>query len=207
MPPRGKGKGKKTTEAPRHAPAAQAEYEEMILTFDDDPNTGASGVAYDDSAAATTSGGGGGSSGGSGSVKKKKSIKSNSALDLVGPMEVDGSVKSMGAISFAGDFAVREKIEAYGNIDVNGNMNCMYAALSLVLSSSSPNPYPRHPTAILILFLVSLSPASAAGCYDDERKFGLRVCSFARPLALVSAKPRGRCCLGWLGAQLRELSS
>ena len=32
-------------------------------------------------------------------VKKKKSIKSETSIELRGPMEVDGSVKSMGAVA------------------------------------------------------------------------------------------------------------
>ncbi|KAK4157969.1 hypothetical protein C8A00DRAFT_39680 [Chaetomidium leptoderma] len=57
-------------------------------------------------------------------VRKKKSIKSDNALDLRGPMEVDGSVKSMESVTFSGDFAVRDRIEAYGNLEVHGNLNC-----------------------------------------------------------------------------------
>lgn len=61
-----------------------------------------------------------------GRVKRKKSVKSETSIELKGPMEVDGSVKSGAGITFSGDFAVRDRIEAYGNIDVNGNLNCKY---------------------------------------------------------------------------------
>lgn len=61
-----------------------------------------------------------------GRVKRKKSVKSDSSIELKGPMEVDGSVKSGAGVTFNGDFAVRDRIEAYGNIDVNGSLNCKY---------------------------------------------------------------------------------
>lgn len=102
---------------------SQAEYEEMLLTF----NSGDVDYNAQDHSADTNSA----------VVKKKKSIKSNSSVHLVGPMEVDGSVKSMGSVSFLGDFAVRDKIEAYGNIEVSGNVTCQYV-LSPTLLSSSP---------------------------------------------------------------------
>ncbi|OAA58544.1 hypothetical protein SPI_06617 [Niveomyces insectorum RCEF 264] len=89
---------------------SQAEYEEMLLAFNDgDVDYNTIDHSTDDNPAV---------------VKKKKSIKSNSSVHLVGPMEVDGSVKSMGSIGFLGDFAVRDKIEAYGNIDISGNVTC-----------------------------------------------------------------------------------
>lgn len=61
-----------------------------------------------------------------GRVKRKKSIKSETSIDLKGPMEVDGSVKSGAGVTFSGDFAVRDRIEAYGNINVNGSLTCRY---------------------------------------------------------------------------------
>ena len=149
--PKGKGKGKKNASPPKQssggaggssaaaaAPAIQAEYEEMILTFDDDP------PPFDEYPPDFASGSGAGGSGsGSGkapaSPAQRKSIKSNQAITLQGPMEVDGCVKSMASIQFDGDFAVRDKIEAYGNIDVNGNLNCMYVpSLSVAIFSPSP---------------------------------------------------------------------
>ena len=59
-------------------------------------------------------------------LSQKKSIKSDSSIELEGPMEVDGSVKSMGGITFTGDFAIRDRIEAYQDIDLNGNLTCKY---------------------------------------------------------------------------------
>ena len=66
-------------------------------------------------------------------VKKKKSIKSDNAIDLRGPMEVDGSVKSMASLTFSGDFWVRDRIEAYGNVDVGGNLTCRFVLSTLTL--------------------------------------------------------------------------
>jgi uncharacterized protein (DUF342 family) len=57
-------------------------------------------------------------------IKKRNSINSDTSLELNGPMEVTGSVRSGGALTFTGDFSVGERIEAYGDIDVNGNMTC-----------------------------------------------------------------------------------
>jgi cytoskeletal protein CcmA (bactofilin family) len=59
-------------------------------------------------------------------TKKKKSIKSEEALELRGPLEVDGSVKSMASVSFVGggEFAVRDRVEAYGNLEVEGVLSC-----------------------------------------------------------------------------------
>lgn len=59
-------------------------------------------------------------------VKKKKSIKSETSIDLRGPLEVDGSVKSMASIKFDGDFAVRDRVEAYGDVGVHGTLNCRF---------------------------------------------------------------------------------
>jgi hypothetical protein len=61
--------------------------------------------------------------------KKKKSIKSDASVDIKGPMEVDGSIKSMGAVTMTGDFIVRDRVEAYGNIDLDGNMTCRYVPM------------------------------------------------------------------------------
>lgn len=57
-------------------------------------------------------------------TKKRNSINSDTSLELNGPMEVNGSVRSGGPVTFTGDFSVRERIEAYGDIDVAGNMTC-----------------------------------------------------------------------------------
>ncbi|EFX00627.1 hypothetical protein CMQ_7629 [Grosmannia clavigera kw1407] len=91
--------------------ASNAEYEDMVLTFEE----GEIDYNYQDSSE---------SSGKPGATKRKKSVKSNSCLDLTGPMEVDGSVKAMGSVSFVGEFSVRDRVEAYGNIAVSGNLTC-----------------------------------------------------------------------------------
>jgi cytoskeletal protein CcmA (bactofilin family) len=56
--------------------------------------------------------------------KRSRSIKTDDSVDLQGPLEVEGSVKSGGNIGFHGDFVVREKIDAYGAIHINGSLNC-----------------------------------------------------------------------------------
>lgn len=145
--PKGKGKGKKNASPPKHSssgssaaaapPALQAEYEEMILTFDDDP------PPFEEYQPDFASSSGAGSSGSGSAPAKKKSVKSNQAVHLQGPLDVDGSVKSMASIQFDGDFAIRDKIEAYGNIDVNGNLTCVYvSSLSVSLPSFRSLPLP-----------------------------------------------------------------
>ena len=106
------------------------EFGEEIITFDSPIH------AYDPTETALAMAGGSGSSGSgqpAGGVKKRRSIKSEASIELVGPMEVDGSVKTMGAVTFTGDFSVRDRIEAYGDIDVNGSLTSRYAC--------SANPY------------------------------------------------------------------
>jgi cytoskeletal protein CcmA (bactofilin family) len=56
--------------------------------------------------------------------KRSSSIRSEGQLDLRGPLEVLGSVKAGRGINFDGDIIVRDKIDAYGNIDVDGNLSC-----------------------------------------------------------------------------------
>lgn len=56
--------------------------------------------------------------------RRSRSIKSDDALDIQGPLDIQGSVKSGGSISFAGDFIVKDKIDAYGAIDIDGNVKC-----------------------------------------------------------------------------------
>ena len=52
-------------------------------------------------------------SGGSGSRSViKTSIRSDDALSLRGPIEVDGSIGSMASVTFSGDFVVNGQIEA-----------------------------------------------------------------------------------------------
>lgn len=56
--------------------------------------------------------------------QRSRSIKSEEQLDLYGPLEIVGSVKSGSSINFDGDFIVRDKIDAYGGIAMNGNISC-----------------------------------------------------------------------------------
>ena len=58
------------------------------------------------------------------SVPKTRSVKSEDAVSLQGPLDVAGSVKSGRSITLNGDFTVEDKIEAYGSIDITGNVNC-----------------------------------------------------------------------------------
>jgi hypothetical protein len=101
-------------------PLEELEFGEEIITFDSPIH------AYDPTETALAMAGGSSSSNShqQSGVKKKKSIKSETSVELKGPMEVDGSVKSMGAVTFTGDFSVRDRIEAYGDIDINGNLSC-----------------------------------------------------------------------------------
>jgi len=50
-------------------------------------------------------------------------IKSDSALRLRGPREVDGSIGSMASVTLSGDFIVYGQIEAYGNLEVEGTLH------------------------------------------------------------------------------------
>jgi hypothetical protein len=107
------------------------EFGEEIITFDSPIH------AYDPTETALAMAGGSSSSSGlgqqaGGGVRKRKSVKSEASVELVGPMEVDGSVKSMAAVTFTGDFSVRDRIEAYGDIDVNGSLTCRYALSCVV---------------------------------------------------------------------------
>lgn len=56
--------------------------------------------------------------------QRSRSIKSENQLDLHGPLEIVGSVKSGSSINFDGDFIVRDKIDAYGGIAMNGSISC-----------------------------------------------------------------------------------
>lgn len=58
------------------------------------------------------------------SVRKTRSIRSEDAVSLQGPLDVMGSIKSGRNITLKGDFTVEDKIEAYGSIDIAGNVNC-----------------------------------------------------------------------------------
>lgn len=49
-------------------------------------------------------------------------------------MEVDGSVKSGGGVAFSGNFAVRDRIEAYGDISIVGDLRCRYVCVLLLFS-------------------------------------------------------------------------
>ena len=66
------------------------------------------------------------SSYGNHSVRRTRSVKSEDAVSLHGPLDVAGSVKSGRSITLNGDFTVEDKIEAYGSIDITGNVNCGY---------------------------------------------------------------------------------
>ncbi len=56
--------------------------------------------------------------------KRSRSIKSDDPLNLRGPLEVVGSLKSGRSISLEGDFVVRGKLDAYGDITMNGSVTC-----------------------------------------------------------------------------------
>ncbi|KAH7328564.1 hypothetical protein B0I35DRAFT_417748 [Stachybotrys elegans] len=56
--------------------------------------------------------------------KRSASIRSEGQLDLQGPLEIVGSVKSGRGIKFEGDFVIRDKLDAYGSIEINGNLSC-----------------------------------------------------------------------------------
>lgn len=73
---------------------------------------------------ASSSSGGDNGSTGNRSVPKTRSIKSEDAVSLQGPLDVTGSVKSGRSITLNGDFNIDDKIEAYGSIDMTGNVNC-----------------------------------------------------------------------------------
>lgn len=55
--------------------------------------------------------------------RRSGSIRSEGSLNLQGPLDVAGSVKGR-SLTFDGDFIVSDSIEAYGSIDINGNMTC-----------------------------------------------------------------------------------
>lgn len=104
----------------------ELEFGEEIITFDSPIH------AYDPTETALAMAGGSSSSSSNQQtgVRKRKSIKSEASIEIMGPMEVDGSVKSMGAVTFTGEFSVRDRIEAYGDIDVNGSLTCRYDLFS-----------------------------------------------------------------------------
>ncbi|KAH8176400.1 hypothetical protein LIA77_04818 [Sarocladium implicatum] len=56
--------------------------------------------------------------------RRSRSIKSEDALEIQGPLDIQGSVKSGSSISLAGDFIVKDKIDAYGAINMDGNVRC-----------------------------------------------------------------------------------
>mgnify|MGYP000887680519 CR=1 FL=1 len=64
-------------------------------------------------------------------VPRSNSIKSESELDLYGPLEIAGSVKSGGSINFNGDFSISDKVDAYGGINLTGNSHIQYVIPSL----------------------------------------------------------------------------
>lgn len=56
--------------------------------------------------------------------KRSKSVKSEHEITLNGPLDVVGSVKSGSSINLNNDVIVREKLDAYGAIGLNGNITC-----------------------------------------------------------------------------------
>ncbi|VUC21877.1 unnamed protein product [Clonostachys rosea] len=54
--------------------------------------------------------------------RSSQSIQSDNELDLYGPLDIRGSVKSGGSINFDGDFIVKDTIDAYGGINIKGNI-------------------------------------------------------------------------------------
>jgi cytoskeletal protein CcmA (bactofilin family) len=65
--------------------------------------------------------------------RRSRSIKSDDPLVIQGPLDIQGSVKSGGSIRFDGDFMVKDKIDAYGAITIDGNVSCESVLV--------PNPY------------------------------------------------------------------
>lgn len=57
---------------------------------------------------------------------RSRSIHSEHSLELTGPLDVAGTIRARN-ISFGGDFIVSDAIDAYGNIEINGNMTAEYA--------------------------------------------------------------------------------
>ncbi|KAH6879459.1 hypothetical protein B0T10DRAFT_566143 [Thelonectria olida] len=58
------------------------------------------------------------------SFKTSRTIQSDGAIDLHGPIKVLGSVKSGSNISLIGDFIIRKKIDANGELIMNGSLRC-----------------------------------------------------------------------------------
>lgn len=56
--------------------------------------------------------------------RRSRSVKSDHQVDLLGPIYVDGSIKSGSGVNLTSDVMVREKLEAYGAIFINGSLNC-----------------------------------------------------------------------------------
>lgn len=51
-------------------------------------------------------------------------MRSEGDVSLQGPLDVAGSVKSGRSITLSGDFTIDDKMEAYGSIDIHGNVTC-----------------------------------------------------------------------------------
>lgn len=58
--------------------------------------------------------------------ERSTSIHTEHNLQLTGPLDVAGTISARN-IKFSGDFIVSDTIDAYGNIDINGNMTAEYA--------------------------------------------------------------------------------
>lgn len=57
--------------------------------------------------------------------QRSRSIHSENNLELTGPLDVAGTIRARN-INFDGDFIVSDTIDAYGNIEINGNMTAEY---------------------------------------------------------------------------------
>lgn len=56
--------------------------------------------------------------------RMSRSIKDDQPIDLMGPVDVLGYVKSGSGVNLTGEVIVREKLEAYGAIFINGSVSC-----------------------------------------------------------------------------------
>ncbi|KAF7543992.1 hypothetical protein G7Z17_g10311 [Cylindrodendrum hubeiense] len=55
---------------------------------------------------------------------RSRSVRDDGQVDLLGPIDVDGSVKSGSGVTLTNDIIIREKLEAYGAIYINGSVSC-----------------------------------------------------------------------------------
>lgn len=59
--------------------------------------------------------------------RRSQSIHTENSLELTGPLDVAGTIQARN-IYFDGDFIVSDAIDAYGNIELDGNMTAEYAS-------------------------------------------------------------------------------